>query len=222
MVVSENMLKDYKLKYGVDCVIVRHALANPCDTTISINDTQKIYIGFAGTLYDQSQLTSLICALRELNWMYKDKEIILRIIGNTYIFKCLFSPCNIQLYGRRNVEETKLILEESHFNFLPIPLKKEWKTFAKYSFPTKLSTYLAAGRPVLVQAPKDSAASDFCSENNIGCICSSVDINHVKKCILEMLNENDNLNYQENVGKACVKHFTKEKMNADFCQFLDI
>jgi len=223
MVVSEPMVQRYSSDYGIPCTVVRHAFEeSPVELNEAVDDQQPIRIGFAGTLYDQSQLNCLLEALNQLEWALGGRPIILRMIGNFYRFTKLQVPAQVELLGWRGTEATRQLLTQCTFAYLPVSFQSSYAEFARLAFPTKLSTYLAAGRPVLVHAPDYAAPVPFCQELGFGAVCTSMSVDALKSTILALCTPGVQLSMMKNVRRTHLEHFSRKVMRRQFAKFLDV
>lgn len=219
MVVSQSMVDDYGHRFGLPCKIVRHAfdvsrMLTPGD------DDGFIKIGFAGTLYDASQLDSLVQALSAMNWMLGHRRVKLRIIGNYYRFNRLNAPAHIELMGWRSTEDARALLAECAFAYLPIPFGAHFADFARLAFPTKLSTYLAAGCPILLHAPAYADVAKFCAQQGVGAVCASMDPSVLGGTIKALHARLDDASLRDAVWRTCVENFSREVMRRNFADFI--
>lgn len=221
MVVSESMAAQYGERFGLPCSIVRHAfdIDHPREP---LDDDGFIKIGFAGTLYDSSQLNCLIQALAALGWRVGGRKLKLRIIGNYFRFNRLNAPANIELLGWRTSEDARKLLRECAFSYLPIPFGSYFSEFARMAFPTKLSTYLAADRPVLVHAPDYADAANFCRTQGVGAVCGSMDPEELRLCVEEMVERMDDVALRDAVERTCRDHFSRPVMRRNFADFMGV
>ncbi len=224
MVVSDGMMEQYGAKYGAKCVIVRHALKQQPEAAVEPigGDTEHpLRIGFAGTLYDHTQLNVLLHALNMLDWEIAGRRIVLRTIGNSFRFKGLNFPCNIEALGWRSVDETYRLLEECALQYLPISFQGYWKEFSQLSFPTKLSAYLANGRPVLVHGPADCSAGQFCNKTQIGIHCTSLDPKDMAAALQKLLRDSElYASASRAVVRTCQEQFSEGVMKSQFLAYM--
>jgi len=175
-VVSETMQEDYEKKYGAKTIIVRHGL--PLEESIKqvapVSSSSDFVIGFAGGLYALSTWEALLQSLAACDWRIAGRQVVLKVLGWNFHFRTK-KKMNIHFLGWRSPEDTLAILTACDVNYLPYPFEPELYYLARYGFPTKLSTYLATGRPVFVHAPPHSSLTPFCARNRIGILCESLD-----------------------------------------------
>jgi hypothetical protein len=226
MVVSQNMVDSYGGQFGLPCVIVRHALdAATIGTDQDAGtqpETRPLRIGFAGTLYEPSQLDALVAALNLVDWKLGERPVSLRIIGNRYRFNGLTQPARVELLGWRGTEETRAQLAECEVTYLPIPFTAHFREFAKFSFPTKLSTYLAAGRPVLVHGPEYSESTGFCRAQGFGVACTSEGPEALLAALRSLCDPAASDGYAGAVRATLERHFSRPVMRRQFATFIGV
>ncbi len=114
----------------------------------------------------------------------RERKVILRMAGTRYLLEPR-GPQQIEYFGWRSVEETIEILSEADLLYLPQPFAESLRPLAELSFPTKLSTYLAAGRPVLLHAPSYASVCPFFKRFAFGQHCESLNENDIAKKVLD-------------------------------------
>jgi hypothetical protein len=57
--------------------------------------------------------------------------------------------------------------------YLPLPFGRAHRDFVRFSLPTKLVTYLGAGRPILYHGPRESAAARLLAEHDAAIVVDS-------------------------------------------------
>jgi len=152
-VVSDAMADRYRSMYGAKCVITRHAIDKGANTASRVvSDGRPIRIGFAGGLYAFDAWSAFLGALDQLEWQLDGRLIQFIILGSDTRIR-VTGRAHIEMMGWRSNEETRDILSTCDWLYLPQPFNEGKRLLAELSFPTKLSTYLAAGSPVIVHAP---------------------------------------------------------------------
>lgn len=131
----------------------------------SHHDTE-FRIGFAGSVTSPAELEGLQQALDHVGWRLGNREVVVRLLGSRYVLSSSH-PRRVEYRGfMPTTAEAERALAECDVTFLPQPFEPAKRSLAEYSFPTKLSTYLAAGRPVLIHAPKYSSLANFAPAEN--------------------------------------------------------
>lgn len=175
-VVGESMKTAYDAAFGQDCVIVRHGLSKKVSATpLSARpDRNEWVIGFAGSLTASDAFNRLVAALDSVAWRIADREVVLRIVGARYLLEP-HGPRRIEYYGWRSVPETLALMADTDLLYLPQPFSDAYRSLASLSFPTKLSTYLPAGRPILLHAPSYASLVPFFQRYPFGARCESLE-----------------------------------------------
>jgi len=91
---------------------------------------------------------------------------------------------SVKVHSAINHEEVPGLLKEYDLLLLPLDFTKHGLEYARYSIPTKASEYMASGTPILVYAPKETAISQFCFENECGCCVTEHNPVQLKNAIL--------------------------------------
>jgi hypothetical protein len=109
----------------------------------------KIRIVFAGGTYVEKEIDSFISSLSRIGWVFENSSIYLHIFGNTKNFN---HPHVIQ-HGWKDSGSLPELLSNFDLALLPYPFDEKMLETATQSFPSKLSTYCAAGLPVIYFGP---------------------------------------------------------------------
>jgi hypothetical protein len=186
-VICENMQAEYRRRYGVESLIVRHGVAPTADemTTDAVQH-DEYRIGFAGSNTAPDSLRALIDALDGLGWRIQGRDVVLRMLGARYLLDSRL-PQRIEYFGWRSVEETRARLSECDLLYLPQSFTAENRTLSELSFPTKLSTYLAAQRPILLHAPDYASLTGFWQQHAVGPEIHSLDKNVIQAEVKQAL-----------------------------------
>ncbi len=220
-VVSAQMQEDYAVHTVSEPLILRHGLdrqdrQQPAIGPLRDNDLR---LGFAGSLYSQSAWKSLIEALNGIDWRLDGRRVLIRILGSDFDFKCE-APANIEYLGFRSISETARILARCDLNYLPYPFESGLSDVAQYSFPTKLSTYLAAGRPVFIHAPGYSSLARFFRDRRIGACCRSLDPLALIESFRQLLVPQTYSAAAQRVTQVLEAEFSQEVFLQTFYQFV--
>lgn len=179
-VICENMRDAYRSEHGVDSFILRHGVArsesDPGRRRQAPGDCD--IIGFAGSITAPDCLNSLVKALDQIGWHLNGRNIGLRLLGCRYTFDSR-QPQRIEYFGWRPVAEARDLLAECSCLYLPQTFSMDSRRFSELSFPTKLSTYVAAQRPILLHAPAYSSLSGFWQDCELGPHCKELSVNHI-------------------------------------------
>jgi len=177
-VASEEMHEEYKKRYGIESVVLIHGvhpkLHRPATKQLAKSD--QFIIGVAGSLYAQPEFKALISALSSVGWRLVGRDVIVRVLGSVIpIHTSSLDKVHIEYFGWRTLEETIDILSKVHITYLPYWFDKRYSMAVRLCFPNKLSTYLAAGKPVLFHGPEDSSPAHFFGKYPVGLCCHSLE-----------------------------------------------
>ena len=115
------------------------------------------------------------------------------------------------------------LLSEADLLYCPYWFDPVFETEARLSFASKLTTYFAAGRPVLFHGPDYAAPAAFLKENDAGFICNS---NNQPRIIdaLNTLAADEELCFRlaSNARLAFDKHLTLDTLRSKFAEFLGV
>ena len=118
-------------------------------------------------------------------------------------------------------EDVPNLLFKYDLLLLPLDFTQTGLTYARYSIPTKASEYMASGIPILVYAPRQTAISQFCTNNNCGHCVTELDPEKLKEAIQLLINNED---YSKRLGNNAVniafKHFDGNKVRQEFQESL--
>ncbi len=179
-VASFAMAEDYRSRYGVKAVPLIASL--DCGLSKKPSEfpqhSDKLLIGVAGQLYSDIEWSTLLHALERASWNVGGRQVTIRYLGY-YLHMDLrdWSRRSIRLefLGYHSQNETISLMAECDVLYCPYPFAPDFEIVARTSFPSKLTTYLAAGKPVLFHGPEYSAPAGFLKENKAGVFCHSLD-----------------------------------------------
>ncbi len=157
--VSEAMQAEYRRLYGLESVILRygHDLADAPETPPD-RQPEAMVIGFCGSVYGEDAWRGFLTACARLNAEGRLPPVKILIFGSA-AFPYPHPGVDVICRGWLPVREMLRGLAAADFCYLPYWFTPEKRRHAELSFPTKLTTYLAAGRPVLYHGPQYAGAS---------------------------------------------------------------
>jgi hypothetical protein len=183
-VASEWMGEEYRKRYGIEPVVLIHGIhpdmkKAPAEELVN---NKQFTIGFAGSLYAFYEWQALISALSKTSWQIERRDVIIRFLG-AKAPPGLHNGMPIEYLGWRSVEETIELMSKVDIAYLPYWFDKSHSLSVRLCFPNKLSTYLAAGRPVLFHGPRDSSPARFFRRFPVGLCCHSLEEGEIVKAI---------------------------------------
>lgn len=135
-------------------------------------NSSEFIIALSGQIYATDEFYALIDALNLLQWNYNGKKIILKLYGR-YFHLYFKESANIVVRGWINQEELIEELISADLLYCPYWFDPYYREPCELSFPSKLSTYLKLGKPVLFHGPEYASPGKFLKDNNAGYLCNS-------------------------------------------------
>lgn len=205
-VASEPMKDEYQTRYGVECVAMAHGihpeLWRPPATRLA--DDGRFVIGFAGGLYAQKEWEALLSALAKCGWRIEGREVTVRLLASSATF-CLKEKLRIEYLGWRSLEETIELMSEVDVAYVPYWFDEAFRVSARLCFPGKITTYLAAGRPILFHGPEDSSPVRFLRRFPAGICCHSLDESEIIRSLSRFVNDPSFYASAAQAGRAALK-----------------
>lgn len=218
---SENFTKEYQniktipLIASLSSQLIKKSLK-------FFNDKKEITIGMAGQLYSKQEWESLLSALDSIEWKFNEKEIKIIYLGY-HLSIGGHKKAHVEYLGYRSQEETISILSNTDILYCPYFFDPYYEVIAKTSFPSKLTTYLAAGKPVFFHGPDYASPAIFLKKENAGIICSSLQTEEILKKIENLISDK---NLYENLAKngtlTISNYLVLEKLKDNFFNFLGL
>lgn len=174
-VMSEAMQSEMRSDYGKDAEILRQPIDPAWHPSSPEPDPPQsdFVIGFAGSVSAKAEIENLLEALDLVDWKLCGRRVRFRVFGLRFICQAK-SPRWIEFRGYQPaVADVVAGLTACDLLYLPQPFGELNARFSRYSFPTKLSTYLAAKRPILACAPQDGSLSRFFEANRLSYVVNS-------------------------------------------------
>jgi len=172
-VASENMAAEYRGRYGVETVVLIHGVRPELRRPAAHRPVtgHELTLGFAGTVYAREEWVALLSALDDVGWEVAGRQVRIRVLGHGADF--LSHRENVELFGWQPLEEVLRILAATDLLYLPYWLDPSYEVSTRLCFPNKLTTYLAAGRPVFFHGPQSSSPAEFFTRYPAGVSCHS-------------------------------------------------
>jgi hypothetical protein len=186
------------------------------------NSGPEIVIALAGQFYAQSEWDCLINALNRVNWRIAGRAVRIRVLGGGFQ-SFTHSPANFEYLGWQSQTDTIRLLADSDLLYMPYWFSEEFRGESSNSFPSKLVSYFAAGRPVFCHAPSYASPAKYIQEHKAGYLCSSLDSSDVLAMLEYAMTDGDSYATAAKNGTICFhRDFTLEDMKASFEQFLGL
>jgi hypothetical protein len=222
-VISEPMADLYRQRYGVPCTIVRHGLDAAGQLAADSEEPQGdvFRIGYAGTLNAPCAFAALVRALESVNWRIGGRAIELVVTGPRLDVRTQ-RPARVRYYGwLSTVAETVELLAQVDVAYLPQPFTPDRADLARYSFPSKLATYLAAARPLLLHTPGYATLASYQREHALGAWCDSLEPQAIVEALRPLVTDPQAYAIACSQARAAFERdFTAERFRASFAEFI--
>ena len=171
---SWPMAQQYQKDYGIRTVAFLPSL----DSRMALPPAKEphpgneLVIGMAGQMYAGEEWKALIGALDAVDWKIAKRKVRIRLLGRWASFN-VNGPMRIEYLGWQTQENSVRLLSEADILYCPYGFAPSFQAVARLSFPSKLTSYLAAGRPVLFHGPDYASPWEFLKLNDAGLGCHS-------------------------------------------------
>jgi glycosyltransferase involved in cell wall biosynthesis len=159
-VIGRGMAERYRRRYGVESTIVHRALDEPIASSGDYDAARNgLRVGVLGSTYGYEQLPLLARAV-ELAAARLSVAPRLLIVGQGHgeELRAEFAGrVEVDFTGHVSEAEGVALLRDCFALYLNYPFGRRDAVLRQASFPTKLSSYVQAARPLLIHAPGDSS-----------------------------------------------------------------
>jgi glycosyltransferase involved in cell wall biosynthesis len=182
----------------------------------------KLVIGVAGQLYASAEWTALMGALDSTKWRIADRDVRIVLLGR-YFSSETSKRAHIEYLGWRPQQETIAILSHTDLLYCPYWFDPVFETEARLCFPSKLTTYLAAGRPVLFHGPDYASPARFLKENKAGVCCNSLEPSALLGHLHQLVSDRELYEQSARNGRRALElHLSLPRMQESFFRFLNL
>lgn len=126
------------------------------------------------------------------------------------------SPKSLQIDERPFAAEdiVRSDFQEVDILYLPLPFGKEHESFVRYSFSTKLISYLGSGVPILYHGPGYAAVAKILSDNGAAAFASSIEAKEVWHAVKKIKHNGNSIS--DNALKLAARRFDMRKIKSVF------
>lgn len=216
------MADDYNKQYGLNALPVMPSLdaswAMPPAQELHSGDT--VIIGIAGKLYSETEWLNLLATLDHVGWRVGGKKIILRILARSFDVHT-DGLSHIEFLGWRDQREAITLLNEADILYCPYWFDPVFEKEARQSFPSKLTTYLAAGRPVFFHGPTYASPVRFLKSYDAAVFCHDLARSNIYNSIYRLILDPELYRSTAYNGtRAFMENLTLNTMRSQFFRFL--
>lgn len=184
----------------------------------------EFVIALAGQIYAIEEFKALIFSLNTLGWKHNGKNIYVDIFA-PYLPDIEFPfevPGNVRVRGWRPQYELLNDLQDADLLYCGYWFDDIFRVVSETSFPSKLSTYLSAHRPVVVHAPEYASPAVFIAQNQAGYIWTTRHSDALSEEIKKIIDDPQWERVVEKGDVAFKKYLTTDCMRRDFFDALGL
>lgn len=173
-VISEAMDREYT-QYSGSRTILRHGIDDGTVRPANVSEPNELRIGFCGSLYATDTWEYFMKGLDKLSWKLAGRPVRVIVAGKQCPRTQANCPARIEFLGWRPMNEIIEIMGTCHFLYLPYWFNPAYADSVRLCFPTKLTTYLTAGRPTFFHGPSTASVIAFFDRFRVGHGCHHTD-----------------------------------------------
>ena len=201
-VASREMKEAYETRYGTPCVPMIHGFPESewLAPSGSRSPNEPFVIGYGGSMYARAEWDALIAALTAIGWRNRGRDVIVRVLAGAFEAR-VSGPARIEFLGWHSTTDAAALLAGCDICYVPYWFDPARRAGVDLCFPNKISTYLAAGRPIFFHGPRDSTPAHFLERHAVGVACHSLE----RDAIVEALTIAADPAFQANAARAIPK-----------------
>jgi hypothetical protein len=162
-VVSDSMARRYRKRYGVKSSVVHRGLTGPVPPSPAFDRSSGLSVAVLGSTYGLREVRVLAKALAIVSDRLRLRTR-LTVIGSVDESR-LKSACpacvDLEVTGHLDEAHGVARLRDSFLLYMSYPFGRRGRVLRTTSFPTKLSTYILAARPLLLHMPSESSVASL-------------------------------------------------------------
>lgn len=173
---SWEMAGHYESLYGTPSHAIIASLARSMARRPEprLRNAGELVIGMAGQFYANEEWLALVRALEHARWQVAGRRVTVRVFGHQR--PTAIPDDHLDFLGwQSQAKSVELLSDSCDVLYCPYPYATSMADVAKFSFPSKIPTYLAAGRPILFHGPDYAAPAQYLRKTGAGFICRSID-----------------------------------------------
>ena len=221
---SWAMGKYYQGIHGVSTVPILPSLprAVAVSPAKEVNEGTEFVIGLAGQLYAIEEWNALLNALSRREWKIGERGVRIRVFGRSISIESS-EKMRIEFLGWHTQLDTIRLLSQTDVLYCPYWFDPVFELESRLSFPSKLTTYLAAGRPVFFHGPEYASPATFLRDQDSAVFCHSLESGDIVTTLEKVLtNKALYARTALNGSRAFHKYLTLESMKTSLVKFLGL
>ena len=153
--------------------------------------------------------------------------------GGLFVYDIYSPDYNSKAYlfeGKKDVhvfppishEDIPSVMKSYSSLFLPLGFSKQSRTYVRLSMPTKLSEYLASGKPIILYCPEEIALAKYLSDKDCAIMCTNDEANQLREAVAKLQDRNLYNHLVENSLELATHHdvhVVRERFRDIICRF---
>jgi glycosyltransferase involved in cell wall biosynthesis len=194
---NEILRDDLRERFGLEAAVIHNSFdISPYETQAPVlqanigKRSDGVRIIYTGALYEAhfGAFRNLMAAIRKLDHLRVSVHVYTNQPEETLHRENVRGP--IVLHQQQAMTEMPRVQMEADILFLPLAFDSPYPDLVRTSATTKLGEYLAARRPVLVHAPRDSFISWYFRKHECGVVVDEDDPARLANSIELILSDN--------------------------------
>lgn len=212
---SWTMAKRYREAYEIPTAAVMPSL--PRDVADGAAEKARepgtFTIGVAGQMYAAAEWRALLDACSMLDWRVADRTIQIHVFLHPLYADLLERGTNVTVHDWQPTERLVPVLKSMDLLYCPYRFGADFAEESELCFPSKLTTYLACGVPILFHGPGEAAPARFLENNRAALTCDSLDAAELAAQLVATASEQEPVpSIARNGRRAFERHLTHERL----------
>ncbi len=189
-VCSHGMQKYYSNRYSLPCSVFHPYVPHlPAQSHLGKNSI-KLTVGHIGSLYSTQEWRAFLVGLKSIA-LASASQLHLRLVNPSGIplaeTKAILGGHEVEVTPHLEDAELCQLLGQCDFLYSMFPFDTRSEVFRRTSLPSKLATYLKAGRPIFAHTPADSTLATWIEDTALGNVCPSLDQAHIHTTLTQVM-----------------------------------
>ncbi|WP_376098575.1 TylF/MycF/NovP-related O-methyltransferase [Roseomonas sp. CCTCC AB2023176] len=212
---SNAMSAEYERIYGVRSIalIACHDRGRSFAPEPRMRRDGEMVVGMAGQFYADAEWQTLVRALNATDWTVGGRSVSLLVLGHAVPDSPIPKGRSRFLGWVPQEEAIRILSGDADVLFCPYPFAEDMAEVSRLSFPSKLVSYLAAGRPVLFHGPSFAAPAKYLTERKAGVVTLGSGAANVHNALERLATDPAHYAALAEAGhRAFLEDFTLERM----------
>lgn len=193
-VISDRLGEEYRRRYGArDFITVTDGLENvaPAPVVRPPNELRIYFMGLFHLEYEEN-LRSLCEACERVGRLRPSLRVSITMrcgALRSEVMRAAHGTIHVRPFGTE--ADVHRDLDQADLLYLPLPFGQRFEPLVRFSFSTKLITYLGSGLPILYHGPQTSAVYEMLFQYAAALFSSSLDVEAMAETLCQVCAEPD-------------------------------